>query len=329
MLRSAPYPYHAAIYTFTGCVENGVGMQQIGQKRPGLTAFDLRAIGNSPRFKNNKTKIVDLAMLSGLSHAPAAHLLFIYGDAVHGLGGDADALFEEAKNATWDKTAFMRGRVVNKHARYNCCVADCAQVADIPNKQGTVHSFSQMFEANRVRIGLGQLGQECLSTRDDKPLADLFAEGNQYYSRNTGIGAHGDSERNIVVGINMGSSRHLQFRLYHKNVPISKWISILMNHGNIYAMDLAATGHNWRKSSLYTWRHRAGDQIFLARDDKQLRSRYIKRGAEEQYGILQIDPSSDDETDSETDLCDTEDEELVLDRLRFRKKQKIADRKLE
>lgn len=57
---------------------------------------------------------------------------------------DVDALFNELVNLNWDVRAFMYGRVVNKHARYNLCFGDVEQEPDYKVGKGRIISWNQV-----------------------------------------------------------------------------------------------------------------------------------------------------------------------------------------
>eukprot|EP00966_Prymnesium_polylepis_P021101 485506-Prymnesium_polylepis.1 len=70
---------------------------------------------------------------------PAACVLIIP-DGVNKLLGSeaASQMLRELNSMPKDKTSLMYGKVVNKHARYNNCMADYVQSPDIKNGKGTI-----------------------------------------------------------------------------------------------------------------------------------------------------------------------------------------------
>ena len=114
----------------------------------------------------------------------------------------------------------------------------------------------------QVRAGLGRLGIE--------RLEGLYAEANVYYADGCGIGYHGDSERHIAIGANMGQPRTIMWQLYHRFEQVGAPVAVTLQHGDIYAMCGKAIGTDWKCSSIYTYRHRAGDEKWLAKSDKEV-----------------------------------------------------------
>ena len=54
------------------------------------------------------------------------------------------------KDLNWDKKAFMKGRVVNKLARYNLCFADFKQEPDYDEGKGRVYDFKDLKELQKI-----------------------------------------------------------------------------------------------------------------------------------------------------------------------------------
>ena len=163
----------------------------------------------------------------------------------------SDLFFNEQDKLKKDTKALMRGRVVNKHARYNLCFSDFSQSSDFEKGKGTVLNFKDVSLLNKVRDNIskyfGSKGQ------------NLIAEGNYYYDPSVcGIGYHGDAERKIVIGLRVGQSMPLHFRWYHRSEIVSPTLKILLNHGDIYFSSEKAVGFDWKRSSKYTLRHSAG-----------------------------------------------------------------------
>ena len=248
--------YKAAVYTFSGCVENHVGMEQLGEKRAPLTLADLQTMAQS--FP--ASRLVSLG--AGSEDAPTAHVLHIPRGVAR--WADPNRLFEELRDVGAgggvDTKAVFRGKVLNKHARWNFNVTDDAQPPDYAAGKGTVHSFTDLGELSKVRAGLGRLGIE--------RLGGLYAEANVYYADGCGIGYHGDSERHIAVGANMGQPRTILWQLYHRFAQVGAPVAVTLQHGDMYAMCGKAIGTDWKRSSVYTYRHRAGDAKWLAKSDK-------------------------------------------------------------
>ena len=88
---------------------------------------------------------------------------------------------DEQLNLEYDKKAFMYGRVVNKHARYNLCFDEIAQEPDYKNGKGRIISYTSLLELNKIR-------EKC-KTLFGKKFKNMKCKSNYYYDINkTGIG---------------------------------------------------------------------------------------------------------------------------------------------
>ena len=160
-----------------------------------------------------------------------------------------EVIHEEILQNNLDKKAWMRGRVVNKLARWNLCYADYSQIADYENKKGTIVDFKNVPLINDLRKKLSELCNIEIYT----------AELNHYYDlQKTGISWHGDSERKIVIGARFGNQMPLCFNWFYKTKPVGEKLHLSLNAGDIYMMSEKAVGTDWKKSSIYTLRHSAG-----------------------------------------------------------------------
>jgi alkylated DNA repair dioxygenase AlkB len=186
---------------------------------------------------------------------PNAYILIVR-NAVKSLLGDNDGLWDEQINLNHDKKAWMRGRVVNKHARWNLCFADKEQEPDYENKKGRVYSWEQVPLTTQIRTKIGQIM--------GKIGQDLMAEGNYYYDINDcGIGFHGDSERKKVIALRLGHDMDLQYQWYHEGNEVGERIKINLSHGDMYFMSSKAVGTDWKKRKIPTLRHATGCRKFL------------------------------------------------------------------
>jgi len=218
--------------TFSECVENHAGMQQIGQVATGFTYEEVRDLA-----EKYKGEFIDLSVDE--CKEQAAIVVFRNGlqsifDISH------KDMYEEQRALLHvrDKHAFMFGRVVQKHARHNLCFADFDQEADYENKKGTIVDFRRLDLLSKCRDGLAKFG---------KSFEGLYAEGNYYFDVNkTYIGFHGDGERRKVVGVRLGLPFQLHYRWYHdgKGQDIQ---TIDLDGGDIYIMSDKATGNDWKR----------------------------------------------------------------------------------
>jgi hypothetical protein len=237
--------------------ENHVGMQQIGQMGDqGLSIKDLE--NARTLFENNgyNCELVDLN--EEIDGDKAAVLIVRDGISalLESIGKNRDDMYQEQSNLNPDKQAYMYGRVVNKHARYNLCFSDFSQNADYQNKKGTVIHFNDVPLTKQIRIELSKyFGNKALL---------LEAEGNYYYDINKcGIGFHGDAERKVVIACRMGATLPIHYQWFKNGKPVGKRMIIQLNHGDLYAMSEKATGFDWKKKSVYTLRHATGCEKFL------------------------------------------------------------------
>jgi hypothetical protein len=158
-------------------------------------------------------------------------------------------IMEEHENLPMDKKASMRGRVVNKHARYNLCFADEDQEPNYEIGNGRIVSYAHIPLTNIIREQISTW------TKD----APLNGEANYYYDINKcGIGYHGDAERRKVFAFRMGASMPLYFQWYQYTEPIGENIKIELDDGDMYMMSEDAVGHDWHRKLIPTIRHATG-----------------------------------------------------------------------
>lgn len=160
-------------------------------------------------------------------------------------------LHRELKELDWDKKAYMRGKVKNKHARHNLCFGPESIEPDYENRQGRVYSWTEVPLLTRVRDLVVESG---FLTRDT-----VFVEGNHYHDGKAYIGWHGDRERLNTAALRLGRSMWMQWQWYHRCKPIEgESLQLQLNHGDLYYMSAKAVGCDWRCSSIPTLRHCAG-----------------------------------------------------------------------
>lgn len=263
----------ARTITFGDVAENGPGMQHIGTasgvglmrddlekakakfERAGLTCelIDLRFEG----WASEALGQVPSPVLDSWHDMDSACVLVVRGAAelLAGEGG-IKALTTEQESLEPDKKAWMRGRVVNKLARWNLCYADHAQEADLDNRKGTIVPFSQLPVLSTARANLARFF-------GDKGT-NLNAELNVYYDvTKCGIGFHGDAERNVTIGIRLGVEIPFQYQWFLEGKPIGHRIDVKLNQGDMYAMGAKAVGTDWKRRKVPTLRHAAGAPKFL------------------------------------------------------------------
>jgi len=291
-----------AVYTFAGVVENHAGMEKIGTERDALSEEDLVKIAgfaeengfdikyfvlrNASKLKKKFRKINSGEDLSSKifkmnSDEDLSYKIFNKGcvliirDGVRLFGTSGKRLLKELKGVKPD-TKFYNSRrkiVQNKNARHNFNVADFDQEPQYEKGMGTVVDFKHLPQLSKVRKGLTNLGiPKC---------ENLLAEANVYHSDDSGIGFHGDSERRMVIGANMGEKRVIEWQSFLNTLPIGKRVTVTLRSGDMYFMDEDACGHHWSKSGYRTphYRHRAGYPTWLNRDERTNQKKWAKRRA--------------------------------------------------
>jgi hypothetical protein len=168
--------------------------------------------------------------------------------------GEAEhrALFDEQAALDHDRFALMRGRVVNKRARWNLCFDEAGHEPDYAAGKGRVIALGD------VPLTKGLV--ESFPERLGEKAAGLKGEGNYYYDlRTCGIGWHGDTERRKVVAVRLGGgSTPVCFRWYHWSAPVGEVVEIPLRGGDLYVMSEKAVGADWRCPSRWTLRHATG-----------------------------------------------------------------------
>jgi len=273
--------FGAITITFGEIAENHAGMQKIGTELPssygstgagsGFSFEDLRKIGKqlndsglcACEFVALNTQSILASVqdeeVRKKSLASDAGILILRNgvNSVLGRTDGADSLFAEQAKLPVDTKALMRGRVVNKQARYNLCFSDFAQEPDYAQGRGRVINFNSVPLTSELRDRLPAfLGEK----------ADgLQGEGNYYYDvRKCGIGFHGDGERQIVVGTRLGAKFPLEYQWFYNGSPIGTRVRVELNHGDIYIMSSKAVGRDWKRRVIPTLRHAAGADKYLA-----------------------------------------------------------------
>lgn len=87
----------------------------------------------------------------------------------------------------------------------------------------------------------------------------FVGEGNYYYDiEKCYIGAHGDGERRLTVGLRLGATFPLHYQWYLKGEKVGEKTTLSLDHGDIYVMSDVAVGWNWLKRNIPTLHHSAG-----------------------------------------------------------------------
>lgn len=250
----------ASVVTVTVCdvAENHARMQKIGALHDkGYSVEQLLALGETLRAVGLTTEYVSLdAHWVGEDEVPAAGILVIRKGVQHILGtADTKDLQDEHKDLDVDKMAFMRGRVVNKRARWNLCFAEEDQEPNYEEGMGRIVSYRRLPLTQRIRQTIAKWTEDEL----------LNAEANYYYDLSKcGIGYHGDGERRKVFAFRMGASKQmpLYYQWYQRSAPVGDRIEVVLEDGDMYAMSEKAVGFDWLKKIVPTLRHATGTDQF-------------------------------------------------------------------
>lgn len=266
--------------TFGDCAENHAGMQKIGEAMMGgFTVAELQSLNHYFSDHECKTEFVNLKkeLLSkwiqentnesnDLDNSIEEGCLLVVRNGLSKLGCIPEELRKEMLSLKWDTKALFRGVVKNKIARSNLCFDHMAQDACFEQGKGTIIAYNTIPYLQKVRTCLIQtVAKAC-----NKNIDHIVCEGNKYDDplRN-GIGFHGDSERNLVIGIRLGNpSMPLVYQHYYHYKPIGKLFRIDLQDGDIYFMSTKAVGKDWKKSSRVTLRHAAGARKYITPKQK-------------------------------------------------------------
>jgi hypothetical protein len=240
--------------TYGESVENHVGNQQIGDKAiDGISPKKLKDIKKVLSKGGFNCELIDLKEILPVEYKDESDdaSILVVRNFVNKFFNEKNIdneIFDKLAELNWDTKVLMKGRVVNKHARYNLCFADFSQEPDYENGKGRVYNFSDLKFLQKIREFL-----------NDLVGVKLNAEGNYYYdTEKCYISYHGDVERSIVVGIRFGSDFPLYYKWYKNYEPISDAKEIILKSGDLYIMSDKAVGCDWKRKIIPTLRHAAG-----------------------------------------------------------------------
>lgn len=251
--------------TFSEQVENHAGMQTIGKmSEEGFSIEEMEKFEKFCKGQNYKTEMIDIEPylnndknFENKEYNTKAKILIIRQGVKMLLGDKCKKFYKEVKDSKRivDTKAWMRGRVVNKRARYNLCYGETSQKPDYSTKKGTIVAFKDVPYLAMLREKIGNVFCE--------KSKNLLAELNYYYDiKKCGIGFHGDSERRLVIGVRIGAPMNLQYQWFHEGNVVGNRLNIILNEGDMYVMSEKAVGTDWKKKKIPTLRHAAGCSKF-------------------------------------------------------------------
>lgn len=235
--------------TFGDVAENHAKMQKIGTlHESGYSIEQMAHIQSNLELQGLVTELVDLNAGFGDQFAPAKVLVIRRG-AQFILGEETDGLIEENDALAMDKHALMKGKVVNKVARWNLCFADEDQEPDYQDGKGRIVAWKHIPRMARIRQVISEWTEDVL----------LNGEANYYYDMSKcGIGYHGDAERRKVFAVRMGETMPLYFQWFQRSLPVGNPFEIVLHDGDMYIMSEKAVGFDWLKKNTPTLRHSTG-----------------------------------------------------------------------
>jgi hypothetical protein len=254
-------PFQLATITFGDVAENHARMQKIGTLHErGYSVTALQALGEKLQHMGLTTEYVSLNqrwLCPNMQHPELeAGVLIIRRGVQHILGTDTtQPLQEEHAPLDVDKKAFMKGRVVNKHARWNLCFDDVDQEPDYQTGKGRIVAYEHIPLTQRIREVIAEWTEDEL----------LKGEANYYYDLSKcGIGYHGDGERRKVFAMRFGASEQapLYYQWFQNSEPIGDRIQLVLGDGDMYVMSEKAVGFDWLKKKIPTLRHATGCDKF-------------------------------------------------------------------
>jgi len=227
---------HAKMQKIGTLHENGYSIEQLQQLQHKLTGFGL------------ETEMVDL----NAGFDPSFHqakVLVIRRGAQYILGEETAGLIAENDGLPMDKMALMRGKEVEKRARWNLCFADEDQEPNYKDGKGRIVAWKHLPRMSRIRQVISEWTEDVL----------LNGEANYYYDiSKCGIGFHGDGERRKVFAVRMGQTMSLYFKWHQLSEPVGEPIELVLNDGDMYIMSEKAVGFDWLKKKIATLRHSTG-----------------------------------------------------------------------
>ena len=221
-----------AVVTFAGSIESDHTGKTYGTKRRGFTKQDLVNIGKLYPGK---------AVLYSVPGPVEASVLIIKKWCIN-----QTTCFQEITaipEAYVDKHMWMYGKCREKKSRVNSNYADIQQVGHMDHTD-PAQRFPSLLRFGKhlqtMRDGLTLIGE-----RTGVDTKNLYGEVNHYLHSKTiqGIGEHMDKERNMVVGLCLGTKvRNICFQAYKGAMPIGAKLKLDLLPGDLYLMDINGKG---------------------------------------------------------------------------------------
>ena len=262
--KSKAEPKKVYTITYGDVAENHARMQKIGELHAeGYSLETLEAVqtrlegeGINCEMYALHDALKDFWRETGMEEQKVdeAYVLVIRKGVQHILGtADTTTLMAENDALTMDKHAFMKGRVVNKHARWNLCFADEDQEPEYADGKGRIVAWRHIPLMQRIREKIAEWTTDKL----------LNGEANYYYDvEKCGIGYHGDGERKKVFAMRMGGPMALYYQWYQRSERVGPRMEFNLEDGDMYMMSAKAVGFDWLKKTILTLRHATGCEKF-------------------------------------------------------------------
>lgn len=217
--------------TFGEQIKNRKSMQtrgKIAAAGKGINLEELKSIADVYDERGYIVELHDLTKLISntelLGGVPEAAILIVReGVAANLIGYDVNNLYAEQRQLRYDDKAKTRGREI-KDLKY-----------------------------------LNKVSRQLLNDLGTDKTKNLYAETNYANINDVCIDLHGNSEKRIAVGIQLGASLPLTFQWYYRNQKIGRPAQLILNNGDFYVMSEKAIGTDWKDSNIPTLRHGFGN----------------------------------------------------------------------
>ena len=256
LVSSGKIPQKTYTITYGDVAENHARMQKIGVLHERGYSFDeMKKVYKRLTREGVACEMYGLhEHWEGDGEVEEAYLLVIRKGVQHILGTeDTSSLMAENDGLDMDKHALMKGRVVNKKARWNLCFAEEDQEPNYEDGKGRVIAWKHIPMMQQIREKISEWTEDEL----------LNGEANYYYDiSKCGIGFHGDGERRKVFAVRMGASMPLYYQWFQQSETVGPRIKFELNDGDMYMMSEKAVGFDWLKKKIATLRHATGCDDF-------------------------------------------------------------------